>query len=164
MIAAIVAIDRSYGIGYENKLLCSIPEDLKRFKELTLNKVVIMGTNTWRSLPTRPLPQRYNMIVTRNPFAYSVSNNEYDFYSWEDVKKYLEVTNDDVFIIGGALVYKELLPYCDTIYLTYIDKDFEHVDTYFPKISSDTWQMTDMSQIKQYLGTKYQFRTYNRII
>ena len=67
MISAIVAFDKEFGIGYKNQLLQSVPEDLKRFKELTTDKVVVMGRKTWESLPKRPLPNRHNIVITSIP-------------------------------------------------------------------------------------------------
>ena len=74
MISAIAAVDENLGIGYKNELLCNIKEDLKRFKELTTDNIVIMGSKTWESLPTKPLPNRVNIVVTNKVDSFSVSN------------------------------------------------------------------------------------------
>ena len=74
MISAIVAVDENWGIGYDGKLLEKIPEDLKHFKELTNNNVVVMGRKTWNSLPTNPLPNRTNIVITRNPVHFTTIN------------------------------------------------------------------------------------------
>ena len=146
MIAAIAAVDINRGIGFENQLLEHIPEDLKYFKELTTGKIVMMGSNTWASLPVKPLPNRYNIIITRTPpyneyvrklqeTIRSVKENrelESSFMTWEEAIDFLNNTEKDVFIIGGEKVYEKLLPYCDKIYLTYISKTHNNVDTYFP--------------------------------
>lgn len=148
MIAAIAAVDMNFGIGFENQLLAHIPEDLQYFKQLTTGKVVVMGSNTWASLPKKPLPNRYNVIITRNP-VYEEEADNYRFHTWDEVKEFLTTTNRDVFIIGGGRVYEELLPYCDKIYLTYICKEFENVDTYFPNFFENEWKQTEVSEMKE---------------
>ena len=163
MISAIVASDINFGIGFKNNLLESIPEDLKNFKKLTTDKVVIMGRKTWNSLPKKPLPNRYNMIITSNPLAEQDENNEFGFYTMSQILNYLFQTNDDVFIIGGGQIYTQLLPYCDKIYLTLLDKEYEEVDAYFPNFaSSGNWALTKVSDIKTYNDISYQFQEYSR--
>ncbi len=163
MISAIVASDINFGIGFKNDLLEPIPEDLKNFKKLTTDKIVIMGRKTWNSLPKKPLPNRYNMIITSNPPAEQDENNEFGFYTMSQIQNYLYQTNDDVFIIGGGQIYKQLLSYCDKIYLTLLDKEYEEVDTYFPNFaSSGNWALTKVSDIKTHNDISYQFQEYSR--
>jgi dihydrofolate reductase len=162
MIAAIAAVDMNFGIGFENQLLAHIPEDLQYFKQLTTGKVVVMGSNTWASLPKKPLPNRYNIIITRNP-VYDEEADNYRFHTWDEVKDFLATTTRDVFIIGGGRVYEELLPYCDKIYLTYICKEFENVDTYFPDFFENEWKETEVSEMKKHNGIQYRFHHYERI-
>lgn len=163
MISAIVASDVNFGIGFKNNLLESIPEDLQNFKNLTTNKVVIMGRKTWESLPKKPLPNRYNMIITSTPPAEQGINNEFGFYTLSEVQNYLYQTNDDVFIIGGGEIYRQLLSYCDKLYLTLLDKEYEKVDTLFPNfISTGNWALTKVSNIKTYNNMSYQFQEYTR--
>lgn len=163
MISAIVASDINFGIGFKNDLLEPIPEDLKNFKKLTTDKIVIMGRKTWDSLPKKPLPNRYNMIITSNPPAEQDENYEFGFYTMSQIQNYLYQTNDDVFIMGGGQIYKQLLPYCDKIYLTLLDKEYEKVDTYFPNFaSSGNWALTKVSDIKTHNDISYQFQEYSR--
>ena len=162
MIAAIVAADMNFGIGYDNQLLESIPEDLKYFKQLTTDKVVVMGSRTWASLPKKPLPNRYNIIVTRNPM-YDEETDNYSFHTLEDTIDFLMTTDRDVFIIGGGFIYEQLLPYCNKIYLTYIWKEHDNVDTYFPDFFESDWEATELSEWKEYNGIQYQFQHYERI-
>ena len=163
MISAIVASDINFGIGFKNNLLEPIPEDLKNFKKLTTDKIVIMGRKTWDSLPKKPLPNRYNMIITSNPPAEQDENNEFGFYTMSQILNYLFQTNDDVFIIGGGQIYTQLLPYCDKIYLTLLDKEYEEVDAYFPNFaSSGNWALTKVSDIKTYNDISYQFQENSR--
>lgn len=163
MISAIVAVDKEFGIGYKNQLLQSIPEDLKRFKELTTDKVVIMGRKTWESLPKKPLPNRHNIVITSTPPKDTTNYESVEFCSMPEVIIYLLSTNDDVFIMGGGQIYEHLLAYCDKIYLTLLDKKYEKVDTFFPNfISSGNWVLTNISEEKTYKDISYQFQNYTR--
>ena len=103
------------------------------------------------------------MIITSNPPAEQDENNEFGFYTMSQVLNYLFQTNDDVFIIGGGQVYTQLLPYCDKIYLTLLDKEYEEVDAYFPNFaSSGNWALTKVSDIKTHNDISYQFQEYSR--
>lgn len=155
MIAAIAAVDNNWGIGYNGSLLVSIPEDLKYFKELTNNKIVIMGRKTWDSLPKKPLPNRQNIVITSNP------TEDYHI-EMDSLKTWLSVTQKDVFIIGGGQIYKELLPFCDKLYITKIHKDFENIDTFFPKLNNNEWKEIFQSSIRQYNRLNYQFLEYKK--
>ena len=163
MISAIVAVDENFGIGFNGDLLEHIPEDLKRFKQLTTNKTIIMGRKTWESLPNKPLPDRLNIVVTSKERSFEEMTV---FTSFEEV--YSRATHimpeDEWFIIGGGSIYKEFLPICDKVYLTKIMVSHENVDTYFPNIElMDNWSCIEQSEIKQYNDISYQFKTYSRI-
>ncbi len=133
MLSLIVAIAADNVIGKNNKLIWHISDDLKRFKQITSGKKMIMGRKTFESLPG-VLPNREHIILTRDK-NYTVDSNqvtiEYDFDSI--LKKYLN-SEDEVFIIGGAEIYKQFLPYCNKLYLTKINHSFDG-DTYFPEIN-----------------------------
>lgn len=175
MIAAIACVDLNYGIGYQNKLLISIPEDLKRFKGLTLGEVVIMGRKTWESLPKKPLPNRINWVITNKPEYYKfiyTDDNVY-FLTMEEVKRKLEeIRNppEDVeylqnfWIIGGESIYRELLSYCDRIELTLVSHCFGNVDAYFPTIHDSEWYKTVIptKEPMYYDDYQYRFITYGR--
>ena len=122
MISAIVAVDENWGIGSNNELLESIPEDLRRFKKLTDENTVVMGRKTWDSLPVKPLPNRFNIVVSRQEQQYEPNS-----FTWvTTLEKCIQtMLNDDIdeyFIIGGGQIYKELLPFCDRVYVTKIFK------------------------------------------
>ncbi len=162
MIAAIVAVDNDWGIGANGDLLEHIPEDLKYFKELTQNHIVVMGRKTWDSLPKKPLPDRLNLIVSSQPKA--VIDSMSVRLSMSEVKSRLSAGEDDWFIIGGGQIYKELLPYCDRAYVTKIFNNHEGVDTYFPNLDeSAEWSLTSYSTIYDYKDLQYQFCQYERI-
>ena len=133
MLSLIVAIAADNVIGKNNKLIWHISDDLKRFKQITSGKKMIMGRKTFESLPG-VLQNREHIILTRDK-NYTVDSNqvtiEYDFDSI--LKKYLN-SEDEVFIIGGAEIYKQFLPYCNKLYLTKINHSFDG-DTYFPEIN-----------------------------
>ena len=164
MISAIVAVDENFGIGFNGDLLEHIPEDLKHFKELTSGYNVVMGRKTWDSLPKKPLPNRHNLVITKDPSIYELTNEVW-FYTLRQIEVLmLKNKNVSYFIIGGGQIYEKLLPICDKVYLTKIMVSHENVDTYFPNIElMDNWKCVEQSEIKQYNDISYQFKTYSRI-
>lgn len=162
MINAIVAIDENWGIGSKNKLLAHIPEDMQLFKSLTTGYTVVMGRKTWESLPKTPLPNRYNVIVTSISPACSLGDGVYCM-TLEEVEKWLATTKTEVFVIGGGMLYEELLPYCECVYVTKIYHAYDNVDTYFPNIDNfQEWEIETVSEMKEHEGIKYQFYTYRK--
>lgn len=160
MISAIVAVDNNWGIGFNGDLLEHIPEDLRRFKELTFNKVVIMGRKTWDSLPKKPLPNRLNLVITRQG---RFIDEMTIFLSLEEIISRLNhLDNEDHwFIIGGGEIYKTLLPFCDNVYVTKIFKTYDKVDTYFPNLDNDpNWEIKEQSEVKTHKDIQYQFQLY----
>lgn len=154
-------------LGQNNKLLMHIPEDLKHFKRVTDGKVVVMGRKTAESLPNgKPLPNRVNIVMTRNlPNCDFTTPQGRSFIYCDDYKKILKIAEtEDVFIIGGAEVYKLFEDHVETIYWTWIAKDFPNADTYYKgktllkKVGIDNWSHhkmgdTDFS-IHKYLKLK----------
>lgn len=138
MISIIAAIGKNHELGKDNRLLWHISEDFKRFKKLTLNSVVIMGRKTFESIG-KPLPNRINIIITRNrdwiPLGCIVC------YSMEKAIKKgaafakASASQKEIFIIGGAEIYKQGIKYADKLYLTLIDKEFPEADAFFPDYS-----------------------------
>ena len=134
MISIIAAVARNRAIGYENKLIYWLPNDLKRFKALTTGHTIIMGRNTFLSLPKGALPNRRNIVLTRSQKAFPGC----DVYaSLEDALAHCD-KDEDVYIIGGASVYRQALPLADRLCLTEIDDTPEKADTFFP--SYDSWK------------------------
>ena len=162
MISAIVAVDNNWGIGFNGDLLEHIPEDLKMFKQLTLGHTVVMGRKTWNSLPKAPLSERGNIVISSaEPLIMAKNTLRLPL---EAVIEFLEYTNDEVFIIGGGTIYKELLPFCNKVYVTKIFKDHPDVDTYFPNLDEmDEWAPAACSSIHDYKDLTYQFWQYDRI-
>lgn len=164
MISAIVAADKNWGIGYKNKLLCPIKEDLKNFKRLTTNNVVVMGRKTWDSLPIKPLPNRSNIVVTSSVEKMEVTEDNVILVTLDLLKKCIDEIGEshNVFVIGGGQIYKELLPCCDYVFLTRIHKSFENVDTYFPELKENEWKLVEKTSIKTQNDIKYQFCIYKK--
>lgn len=171
MIAAVVAVDENWGIGSNNKLLAHIPEDMKNFKKLTKNNIVIMGRKTYDSLPNKPLPNRANIIVSSNvdeDLVFEIKENGTIFIRLEDIKRMLSHVSKhsypfDIFVIGGGVIYKELLPYFEKVYVTKIHHAYNNVDTYFPNIDNmNEWEAEMLSDIREHEDIKYQFCIYER--
>ena len=162
MISAVVAVDNNWGIGFNGDLLEHIPEDLKYFKQLTSGNIVVMGRKTWDSLPKKPLPNRINYVITKEA---KFSNEEVAYFDMNCIKMMMQKQSDyEYFIIGGGQIYKELLPYCDRVYVTKIFKDHDQVDTYFPNLDkSDKWTPAMQSALHTHKDLTYQFWQYDRI-
>jgi len=135
MISIIVAMSKNRVIGKDNKLIWHLPEDLKRFRKLTSGNVVVMGRKTHLSIG-KVLPNRLNIILSRDMKWHNpLGDGCVVCYSIEEVLEKFKYR--DMFIIGGEEIYRQFLPYCDKIYLTLIEKEFEG-DSYFPEID-DKW-------------------------
>lgn len=158
----IVAVDNQWAIGCKGKLLNSIPEDMKFFRETTMGKAVIMGRKTLESLPNgMPLTQRTNIVLTRDK----------DFkmkgvIAVHSVEEALEAASvfesDDVYVIGGASIYEQFLPYCNVAHVTKMDYVYE-ADTYFPNLDKDKqWILAAESDEKTYFNLEYKFVMYLR--
>ena len=153
----IVAVDKNWAIGYQNKLLNSIPEDMKFFRETTTGKVVVMGRKTLESFPNgRPLKNRVNIVITGQK-DYKVPD-AIVLHSVEEALEYVkQYDTNDVFVIGGASIYEQMLPYCDVAYVTKIDYAYE-ADAYFPNLDKDEeWVMTATSDEQTYFDLEYAF-------
>lgn len=137
MISIIAAIDRNRGIGYENKLLFWLPNDLKRFKALTTGNTIIMGRKTFESLPKGALPNRRNIVLSSRPDAVYPSAETYT--TLEAALQSCQ-SDEQIYIIGGASVYQQALPLADALCLTEVDAEAPHVDAYFPEIDPKIWQ------------------------
>jgi len=160
---AIAAVDECWGIGYKDELLFSIPEDMKHFKELTEHKVVVMGYNTFKSLPgAKPLKNRVNIVLSRN--------EELELESvivCNSIDKLFNIIStyntDDVIVIGGQDIYNQLFNYCTAIYITKI-KTRKMADRYFPNLDLlDNWKVESKSEEKAYNELKYVFYKYINI-
>ena len=158
MIAAIAA-DRAIGNG--NKLIYWLPDDLKRFKQLTTGHTIIMGSNTFRSLPKGALPNRRNIVLSRKKITFPGAEV---FPSLEEALK--SCTNEEiVYIIGGAQLYSYALPFADELYLTEVNNTPEAADVFFPKWKDKGWH--EIEREEHYKDEKhafdFTFTTYTKI-
>jgi dihydrofolate reductase len=158
LISLIAAVAENGAIGRDNRLLWHIPEDLKRFRQLTTGHTVIMGRKTFDSIG-KPLPNRHNIVVTKN--ASSVDGR--DVVAAPSVQAALrEAQGDEVFIIGGASIYQAAMPLAQRLYITRVHGSFE-ADTFFPAIGEE-WAVTDSAAAltSEKSGLRYSFITYER--
>lgn len=159
----IVAVDDNWAIGLKNKLLVSIPADMKFFRETTTGKVVVMGRKTLESFPGgQPLKKRTNIVLTKDK-NYRVKDavvvNTIDDLL-EELKQYDE---KDVYVIGGESIYRQMLPYCKMAHVTRIHHEYE-ADTYFPNLDEmDEWIITGVSDEETYFDLEYEFVRYERV-
>lgn len=135
-ISIIVAIAQNFAIGKNNDLLFHLPNDLKRFKEITTGHPVIMGRNTLLSLPKGALPNRRNIVITDNP------NEKFDrcemVFSIDEAVEAVK-NETEAFIIGGGMIYRQFYPVAGKLYLTLVHQDFD-ADVYFPEIEYSAWR------------------------
>ena len=159
---AILSADRNWGIGNGNKLLVSIPSDMKFFRQTTTGKVVVMGRKTLESFPNgQPLKNRTNIVLTSNP-DYKVKDAVI-VHSKEELLKTLEqYDSENIYIIGGESIYRMMLSYCDTVFVTKIDRAFQ-ADTFFPNLDEmEEWQMTEEGEEQTCFDLEFRFTKYER--
>jgi dihydrofolate reductase len=165
-LGLITAVNKVNCIGNKGKLLFSLKEDMKRFKDLTTGQMVIMGRKTFESLPNqKPLPNRKNVVVTRNK-DYKVEGASV-VNSVEDalLLALSDTSIEKAFVIGGSEIYKEVFQYVDTIYLTEVD-DETNGDTYFPVFDYQEWTVcgkSDEDIIDESTGLKYRFKVLKHV-
>ena len=137
MLSIIVAIAENYAIGKKGDLLCHLPADLKHFKDITSGKTVLMGERTFYSLPKHPLPNRRNIVLT------DIAGKQFDgaevAYSIDELKAKV-AQEEEAFVIGGGMVYRQMMPLADKLYITHIHHSWPDADTFFPEIKTDEWK------------------------
>ena len=137
MISIIVAIAENYAIGKKGDLLCHMPEDLKHFKQVTSGKTVLMGERTFFSLPKHPLPNRRNIVLTDVPGK--TFEGAEAVYSLEELCAKVS-QEEEAFVIGGGMVYRQMIPLADKLYITHIHHSWPDADTFFPEIDPAVWK------------------------
>ncbi|MCR4651552.1 MAG: dihydrofolate reductase [Lachnospiraceae bacterium] len=160
---AIVAVDANWAIGNKGQLLVSIPADHKMFRQETIGKVVVLGRKTIETFPGgKPLAGRTNIILTGNP-DYKAGDAIIVHSIDELLDKLKEYPTEDVYIIGGDSVYRQMLPYVDTVHVTKIDRKYE-ADAFFSDLDEDPeWEIVAESDEQTYFDTTYSFVKYKRI-
>lgn len=158
----IVAADKNWAIGKDNKLLVSIPADMKFFRETTKENIVIMGRKTLESFPQgQPLQKRVNIVISGNQ-DYQVKG-AIVVHSVEEAVEEAGKYEGEVYVIGGESIYRAMLPYCTKALVTKIDHAYE-ADTYFPNLDEDPeWELTGETEEQTYFDLEYVFRKYERI-
>ena len=159
---AIAAVDANWAIGNKNRLLTSIPADMKFFREKTMGQVVVMGRKTLESFPNGlPLKNRVNIVLTANR-SYKVKDAIIVHTKEELLEELKKYDSNELYVIGGGSIYEMLIPYCDTAYITKIDHAYA-ADTYFPNLDQmDEWEMTEVSEEQTCFDLEYVFAKYER--
>ena len=156
-INIIVGITNERVIGNDNQLPWRIPVDLKLFKQITEHNTVIMGRKTYESIPEkfRPLPNRNNIVITRNPQEHPITDfcNSIE-QAIEKAKEYMK----PIFIIGGSSIYKEFLPKATTLHISHIKKEYKG-DTFFPEINWNNWEVIEEKDFPDFTYRKYKRKT-----
>lgn len=160
-ISIIVATSQNYAIGKDNDLLWHISDDLKRFKALTSGHTVVMGRRTFDSLPKKPLPKRRNIVLTHDEdFSYEGVDVAHT------VQQVLNAAEgeEELFVIGGAAIYKQFLPFAQRLYVTWVYADFD-ADVYFPVIDKSVFRQVSLSERVQDAesGLWYAYADYCRM-
>jgi dihydrofolate reductase len=161
MLSLIVAISENNAIGKASDLLCHLPNDLKHFKAVTTGATVVMGKKTFFSLPRRPLPNRRNIVLTRD--IHFVHEQVEVAHSIDELLA-LTTAEENVFIIGGGEVYQQFMPLVERLYITHIHHRWEDADTFFPAIDPAIWQSVseEHNNSDERHAYAYTFTTYER--
>jgi len=160
ILSIIAAIGKKNELGYNNDLLWHIPADLKRFKEITTGHPVIMGRRTFNSINNKALPNRRNIVIS--------TKEKLDFKGIEHARSIEEAIKfvngeNEVFILGGATIYEQFLPFTDKMYLTFVHRTY-NADTFFPDYKSDEWIESERIDVRDdsKAGVDYSFVLLNR--
>jgi dihydrofolate reductase len=160
-ISIIVAIASNYAIGKDNQLLWHISDDLKRFKKITSGHPVVMGKNTFYSLPFRPLPNRRNIVLT-DVQGEQIAGCEMAYSITQSIE--MMDSNQENFVMGGGSIYKQFMPLAQKLYITKVHRNFE-ADTFFPEIDLKVWKLvenTDMAPESEN-SFSFSYQIYERI-
>lgn len=157
IIACISKVHRA--IGYKNRLLYAIPSDMTRFRMLTTGHTIIMGRKTFESLPNGALPHRRNIVISKT--REQIAGCEVYASLEEALEARKEAAEDECFIIGGASIYEQALPFADKLYLTIVEKEPDAADTFFPEINPAEWEVTE-KEMRNENGLPFTFLTLYR--
>lgn len=139
-LTIIAAIGKNNELGYKNDLIWHLPDDLKFFKEKTTGKTIVMGYNTFLSLP-KLLPNRKHIVLSSDKLDIKDATS---FTNLEDLIKFIKEIDEEVFIIGGASLYKQFIGLVDKMYLTEVESEFKEADVYFPEFNKDEWERIEL--------------------
>ena len=158
----IAAVDNNWAIGNKGQLLVRIPADHRMFRQETLGKVIVYGRKTLETFPmAQPLDRRTNIVLSKNP-NYKV-NNALVVHSIDELLEELkQYPSEDIYIIGGESIYRQMLPYCDTAHITKVDYSYQ-ADAFFPNLDKDPeWEITADSDEQTYFDLDYTFVRHER--
>lgn len=155
MLSIIACISRNRAIGYQNQLLYHIKSDMARFKELTMGHTIIMGRKTYESLPHGALPHRHNIVVSRS--IREIPGCEV----CPSLEEAIHLCNEEAFIIGGDSIYQQAMPLADRLYITEVEDEPQHADTFFPAIDPSEWKEVE-KEMRNENGLTFSFLTYER--
>lgn len=152
-LSMIAAVGNNLELGYQNRLLCHLPVDLKHFKRITWGHVVLMGDRTWKSLPRKPLPNRRNIVITLDRTSFPECETVHSIE--EALRRF--APDEEAFVMGGATMYRLFLPHCDRLFLTRILSDFT-ADVFFPDINLSEWQLIEDEFVPKDEHNEYDLR------
>lgn len=157
----IASADKNWGIGKDNRLLVQIPSDMKRFREMTMGNIVVMGRKTLESFPGGlALQGRMNVVLTRN-LDYR-PKNVVVMHDTDSLMEFLEKQDKDIYVIGGESIYRQLLDYCEEAYITKIDHTYV-ADSHLPDLDKEEdWEMVSESDEHTYFDLEYTYRVYRK--
>ena len=156
-LSIIACVGKNLELGRDNNLVFHIKDDMKYFKEVTLNHIVVMGRKTFESLPGL-LKDRKNVVITKSNKEFPEGVETYSSIE-EFMEKYKDY-HDEIFVIGGASIYKQFLDYCDKLYLTEVDKEMD-ADVYFPEFDKNNYDK-EIVKSGEDKTLKYNFAVYRR--
>lgn len=166
---AIVAVDRNWAIGLKGDMLTRNPIDMKFFRETTKGHVVVMGRKTLESFPGgRPLKNRVNIVLSASQPAKEEWVDENTRLIFVQDKNALAETlktfaGEEVYLVGGGMLYRDLLPWCEKAYVTYMQNAFPEADTWYPNLDEDPeWELSESGEWQTYEDLIFAFRTYRR--
>lgn len=166
MFSIIACISKKHkAIGYQNRLLYALPSDMTRFRELTTGHTIIMGRKTFESLPNGALPNRHNIVISKTREQITgcevYASLEEALEARKEAVGSKEAEEEECFIIGGASIYEQALPFADKLYLTIVEKEPEHADTFFPEINPAEWEVKE-KEMRNENGLPFTFLTLYR--
>lgn len=161
-VIIIAAVDVNRALGYDGNLLFKIPEDMKRFKELTTGHVVIMGRKTWKSIGSKPLPNRINIVISSGGIDRYEGVSVYRDFESAVIDCKFTYPDKDIYIIGGGQIYDQALKLADRILLTVLNKEYKNADTFFPSLADTKFVCTDVESGGKFEDVEFKYVEFNK--
>lgn len=160
-ITLIAAIGDNNELGRNGNLIWKIPDDLKNFKTLTMGHMMLMGRKTWDSIGKRPLPGRTHLIISHEFMSNEPDKRVFWFKNINDALNFAQNSETELFVIGGATIYKQLLPFATNMYISHIHDTYKDADAFFPDIVWTDWIISEIKDMSSYEGIDWSFASYN---